>query len=198
MKEYQRKYHVTQKGCLLIVFCGKTIYITLLEDGALRIQEEDGHKIPLVSERLVTQVLNCHKEEERKQHTKHACVKKFMYNFIFHIDVSINSASRAPYNPLDRPGSAVVLLDPARTCVRLEPETCALQFKSEDETVCIVPLLTVVVTVAQWGCLIPPLIISGFLFPFASIRLSVTNRCSHNNSRDIDNFTCLVSAGLKQ
>jgi hypothetical protein len=33
---------------------GKTIYITLLEDGTLRIQEKDGHKIPLVSERLVT------------------------------------------------------------------------------------------------------------------------------------------------
>jgi hypothetical protein len=67
MKEYQRKSHVMEKGCLLIVFfCGKTIYITLLEDGTLRIQEEDGHKIRLVSERRVTQPLNCQKEEENK------------------------------------------------------------------------------------------------------------------------------------
>jgi hypothetical protein len=45
------------------------IYITLLEDGTLGIQEEDGHKIPLVSELVMTQYFSCQKKKINNNET---------------------------------------------------------------------------------------------------------------------------------
>jgi gas vesicle protein len=68
IQEYQRIWRNHVEGCFQKVCRGKHIFITLLHDGTLDVQEEDAHTVPSVSERIMTQSLNWQEERDESIH----------------------------------------------------------------------------------------------------------------------------------
>jgi hypothetical protein len=66
IKECQRIWHNYVEVCLQKICIDRHIFITLLLDGTLDVEEENWHTIPSISERAMTQPMNWQKRKGKK------------------------------------------------------------------------------------------------------------------------------------